>query len=290
MTPARGFADGKGLVRLTAHLLTLTATGVMVVGATGPWLVPAMAGHGIVLVSLFAPLHETIHRTAFRSRRLNDGVARVVGFLLLLPCGHFRRFHLAHHRHAQDRQRDPERAQARPGTVAGYLLAMSGLPYWWEQGAALVRHARGRVDDTFVPVAERSRVTREARWHLTAYAAVAALAWHWPAVLGLWLLPAVLGQPFLRLILLAEHVGCAEVPEMTVNSRTTITNPLVRFLMWNMPFHAEHHAHPEVPFHALPALHERMAASLAATTRGYWRVHHEYVRGLHFFSRHPPLG
>ncbi len=33
---------------------------------------------------------------------------------------------------------------------------------------------------------------------------------------------------------------------------------LIKLLMWNMPYHAEHHAYPSVPFHALPSLHEEI--------------------------------
>lgn len=31
----------------------------------------------------------------------------------------------------------------------------------------------------------------------------------------------------------------------------------MRFLCWNMNYHIEHHMYPMVPFHQLPALHER---------------------------------
>ena len=72
-------------------------------------------------------------------------------------------------------------------------------------------------------------------------------------LLWVWIIPALLGQPFLRLYLLAEHGCCAFVANMFENSRTTFTGPLVRFLAWNMPYHAEHHAFPTVPFYRLPA-------------------------------------
>ena len=49
---------------------------------------------------------------------------------------------------------------------------------------------------------------------------------------------AFLGQPALRLYLLAEHTGCPAVPDMLANSRTVLTNAVVRWLAWNMPFHA----------------------------------------------------
>ena len=79
------------------------------------------------------------------------------------------------------------------------------------------------------------------------------------AVLWVWLLPVVLGQPMLRLYLLAEHTGCPMVPEMLENSRTVHTNAVVRFLAWNMPYHAEHHAYAAIPFHALPRAHAALA-------------------------------
>ena len=44
---------------------------------------------------------------------------------------------------------------------------------------------------------------------------------------------------------------------------------LVRLFAWNMPYHAEHHAYPAVPFHALPRLHERVQARIANLDPGY---------------------
>ncbi|MDH3913751.1 MAG: fatty acid desaturase, partial [Rhodospirillales bacterium] len=96
-------SDAKGLVQFASHLAALPATGAAIVLAKGtPWLALALPLHGIVLVFLFAPLHESIHRTAFRTRRLNDIVAWLCGVLLVLPPAYFRTFHFAHHRHTQD--------------------------------------------------------------------------------------------------------------------------------------------------------------------------------------------
>src|SRR3972149_6139290 len=106
---------------------------------------PPLLVHGVVLVFLSAPLHETIHRTAFATRWLNDAVAWVGGLVLILPPEYFRAFHFAHHRPTQDPARDPELAQAKPATVRAYLWYVSGLPYWRERIGTLVRHGRGRV-------------------------------------------------------------------------------------------------------------------------------------------------
>ena len=66
------------------------------------------------------------------------------------------------------------------------------------------------------------------------------------------------GQPFLRYYLLAEHNGCVAGSEIMKNTRTTYSWELINQLAWNMPYHAEHHAWPQVPFHALPLLNEKV--------------------------------
>ena len=50
--------------------------------------------------------------------------------------------------------------------------------------------------------------------------------------------------------------------------------------MWNMPYHAEHHAYPGVPFHALPALHARLGGRVRVAGQGYTAFHRTYLRAL----------
>ena len=80
--------------------------------------------------------------------------------------------------------------------------------------------------------------------------------------------------------LLAEHGHCPPVANMLENTRTTLTNRLVRFLAWNMPCHAEHHARPMVPFHKLPDLHRDMRAHLKSISPSYTDFTATCARGL----------
>ena len=286
-------SDRKGLTHLALHVLAIAATGAIYAGASGTaWMLPTAWLYGTCLVFLFAPLHETVHYTAFRSRRLNRAVSMVCGWVLLLPPRWFRAFHLEHHRWTQDPERDPELAVPPPRTWGEYLWRISGLPYWGAQVRTLLGHAAGRVPEPYVARPDRGAIVREARLYLASYAALTVLSVVAgnAAMLWLWAVPAVLGQPMLRLYLLAEHTGCPMVPDMLENSRTVHTTAAVRFLAWNMPYHAEHHAHAAIPFHALPRAHAarihatRIHAALASRIRhqprGYARVHRELVRGL----------
>jgi fatty acid desaturase len=117
-------------------------------------------------------------------------------------------------------------------------------------------------------------VVTEARILWTIYLALAmgSIAFRSSALLLYGVVPLLLGQPALRAYLMAEHTGCALGPDMLANSRTTTTNLLVRFLAWNMPFHAEHHGWPALPFHALPAAHRLVVQGLRCRGDGYIAV------------------
>lgn len=266
-----------GLVFLGLHLAVLALTCTVVVLTLGSWwLWPAMVVHGIVIVHLFAPFHETAHSSAFKNRRLNSAVLWVTGLVLGLPPAFFRLEHAAHHAHTSDPKRDPEMVAA-SGSVLGYLWYATALPYFWALFSALFRHPCGAftaVERGFIPASQQRRVQREAIWMWVAYAAIAGVSIATGSTLALtcWLVPRCLGEPFMRIIRMSEHGACPLVPDMLVNTRTVLTLRPIQWLNWNMAFHAEHHAIPAVPFHALPALHEDLGPHLAELESGYRRT------------------
>jgi fatty acid desaturase len=270
--------DAAGLLRLSGHLSALALTAIWIMAGWPGWQ-PALAVHGVLLVFLFTLLHECTHQTPFKSPWLSRVTGTICGFLLLLPLNWFTFFHLAHHRHTHDPDSDPELATPKPRTWPEYLVHLSGIPVWISQIKAIVMNALYRNDDPFVPVARRRLIRLEATAHLVLYAAVAAAAigYGLSGVLWLWILPAILGQPFLRAYLLAEHTMCPHSADMLDNSRTTLTNAVVRFFAWNMPYHAEHHTYPSVPFHKLPKFHGIIARHLRSTEHGYTRFHRRYT-------------
>jgi fatty acid desaturase len=277
-------SDARGLRQLALHSILLCVTGFLVSRSRGSaWLVPAVVLHGLVLDFVFCALHESIHRTAFASRRINDLVAWIGGALLLLPPQYFRLFHFAHHRFTQDPARDPELAQPAPATLGSYIWRATGLPNWYKRLTVTLTHAlTGRVSESFVPAAKRGMIVREARvlWIFYAAVLVLSLVLHSAAALLYWVIPAVAGQPFLRLYLLAEHIDCALNDNMYANTRTTYTNGAVRLLAWQMPFHAEHHAFPAVPFHALAQVNALVRDRIEVSAAGYLALHRELIRRL----------
>ena len=209
-------SDMRGIVQLLWHISLLTTTVTLNVASFHVLAILASMLQGIVMVALFAPLHECVHRTAFADRHINDWVASIIGFLLFLPANYFRLFHFAHHRYTQIEGKDPELAAAKPRTKAEYVLVMTAVYYWLRQFEYLVTAAMGYIDADFVPEKRKPELIREARWHVGLYAVIIAVPplfdiW-W--VFQYWLLPVALGQPFLRFYLLAEHGGLELIPDM----------------------------------------------------------------------------
>jgi fatty acid desaturase len=277
-------SDARGLLQLAAHGAILAATGCLVWATRGRFSeLPALLLYGIALNFSFCALHETIHRTAFASRRLNDAIAWAAGAILILPPEFFRAFHFAHHRHTQDPARDPELALPPPATLGTYLWRITGIPNWTKRLSVTLRHAlTGRVREPFIIEAKRAPIVREARtlWMFYAGIALLSLLFRSTAALTYWIVPLVLGQPFLRLYLLSEHTGCALGENMYANTRTTYTNAAVRLLTWQMPYHVEHHAFPAVPFHALARVNGLIRDRIEVGAPGYLAVHAQLIRSM----------
>lgn len=271
----------RGIFHLTAHVGLILLAGALIAARIPFWplLLPI---DGILIIFLFCCVHECTHKTPFRSPWLNESVGRAASVLIFLPFSWFRYFHLAHHKHTNDPAKDPELVGVpKPRTRAQYVWHVTGIGIWIAQGKTLIRNAFGRGAEAFVPTRARLPVRIESIILLLFYALIAVYSFFGStALVMLWVVPVLLGQPFLRLYLLAEHGRCPTVANMLLNSRTLETNRIVRFLAWNMPFHAEHHSLPNVPFYRLPDLHGLIRAHLGATSKGYIAFHKDYIGAL----------
>lgn len=268
------------LLRLALNLC-LIALCTWVIATGQPFWGVALVVQAVLLTFLFTLEHECTHKTPFATPVLNEWVGIACGYVLVLPFERFRAFHLAHHRHTGNAEEDPELAHPKPDTPARFLWHVSGAPYWGGQIKTLLQSATGRDKAAFLSTRTRPRVTREAQEMIGTYAAIALFTWLFsPVLLWVWVLPVLIGQPLLRLYLLAEHGQCPMVPNLLVNTRTVFSNPAMRFLTWNMPYHAEHHMLPNVPFHHLPKAHGLLKSHLGCTEKTYVGFTSKYLKNM----------
>lgn len=266
----------KGSLQLLAHLMVMVgsglAWGLLLNDSQWGWAIPVGVLYGFSLASMFATLHETSHRTAFANNQVNDAVAWVAGLLCFYNSTFYRRYHKWHHRYTQLPGQDPELEDPKPTNWREYVWEVSGIPWWLGKLKSHTRIAFGNLENCpYISEEARPEVIRSTRLQLWIYLGLIAVSlsvghlWF----LTFWLIPLALGQPILRAILLAEHTGCTNDENPLTNTRTTYTIWPIRVLMWNMPYHAEHHLYASIPFHALAATHEKIKANLTEIEPGY---------------------
>ena len=285
-------SDGPALRRAAWHLGVLAVSGALLwrLRATA-WALPLLIAHGYVLAFIFCAFHEAAHRTAFRTRWLNTVVGTLAGLLIFWPYRNYRVYHWEHHRFTQDEARDPELYFTKPVSLRAYLFVLTGVPNLIRRVSDILRLAVGRADRPWMALPERRSLIVEARCYLGVYLAIAVVSGLAASAMPLlvWIAPLLVGQGFLRPYLLAEHTACASTRDCLENTRTTLTLSLVRLFAWNMPYHAEHHAYPAVPFHALPRLHAHVQAHLANLEPGYMAATAKVNRYL-FGRERGPVG
>ena len=279
--------DGPGLVRITVQLavLGLSAMATLELAARGGWafLAPVTV-MGIAIATLFPPMHEAGHRTAFASRWLNEMVLWICALAMLQAPTFFCELHWEHHRSTQDRTRDPEIAAAPdllgpfPTDPLRYLALVCGLPLLLGKAmftilcAVLPERARIKAFP-FIRASRQRRVAWESRAVVLILAGALLAGFRFVPHFGALLLAWPISHVLLGFYLMAEHTGLPHDGSQAHRTRTIRSNALVRWLMWNMPLHAVHHEHPAIPFHAVPRAHERLALRLEHESAGYLAFH-----------------
>ena len=285
------FVAQEGLVRPSARHSNFR-TGVFVVsyaavlwlaqsaGSTWVW-VAAWIALGALLHSGFAAVHEATHGHLYQSRWANRLAGFLWGATVLSNFSLYRAFHLEHHSHTRI-EGDPE-PQAEFESAAQYALGIPFLgllfcaQYWATSTLALT----GRLPDYARTARQRKAIRRDAVLVLLVTAAFGAAFWTWPmAMVRAWGVPFLVSTVLLTLFTLPEHYGCDRVPDYFRSTRTTLTNPFVRFIFWNNNFHAAHHIYPAVPYNHVGRLHDVTVGQTTHVSRSYTEFHLGLLRSL----------
>jgi len=290
-------SDSPALLRfVTMYLLILVAgTALILSWGQGFWLIfLAHIAFGIAFCSSFACEHESVHNTAFKSKGLNNLAARLCGIVQLYPATMFRALHFTHHRHTHIPGKDPEISfGGRPvasvvSSLPMYLSWVSGFPLFLFKFIILFSGvigmpalARNNIFP-FLPTRVRLQLFIESFYILAIYSIFILLALYVHA--GFWFIFSGLtvGHCILAFYLAPEHNGLPHEGNIMDKTRSMQVNIFVKTLMWNMPYHAEHHAYPAVPFHALPALHEVLKGEIKHGEDSYADFHLKVItRKIH---------
>lgn len=278
-------SDWEGAKQTAGHLALLIAGGWLVLATRGTWWVaPALVLQGVFVNALFGAMHESVHYGSFRTRWMANVLAFFSGAAILNNAGFYRHYHTAHHRYTQDPARDPELITSpAPRNWGTYLYRVSSIPFVLLRLRDIFLFPFGfRGKTSYIEDKAWPEIRVWARLQLALYVALIAgsVALHTTIVLWVWFFPLLCGLPLLRLYLVCEHTLCPNSDDGFANTRTTLSNPFVRFIMWNLPYHAEHHLLPGICFYNLPEAHKYIGPNLKNVGKGYIEVQGMIMRSL----------
>ena len=230
-------SDLQGLVRAGSHYGAIVVAGALIWWIAPrygiAWSLPLIVVQGYFVAFLFMVVHETAHKTAFRTRAINLAIGHLSSFAIGLPYEYYCLFHWDHHRYTQDPNRDPELLVGpMPASDTQLAIAYSGIRQVAFRVRLMLRHAlTGDAAAPWIPEGKRHIVVKEARLYLAFYVVLllASLALHTTLLLWVWIVPMIVGQLFLRPYLYAEHTGCERTRSAFQNTRTTYTGMIVKW-------------------------------------------------------------
>tara|TARA_B100000959_G_scaffold281484_1_gene345654 strand:- start:1747 stop:2712 length:966 start_codon:yes stop_codon:yes gene_type:complete len=274
-----------GITHLCMHLGLIFLSGILIYISTNIFIkILVMIAHGSFIAFLYAGLHECIHKSAFKNKRLNEFVGYFIGFVLLRSFLNARYRHVAHHTFTQHPEKDPDKVDF-PSSYLVYLKHVTSLSVWIRIIENLFRHSFGKINNSeknYIPENEIKSLVFESRMMLFGYILIASLSIYFNTTFFLiyWFIPRILGEPFLRLVRMVEHTGKDETANMINNTRTSFPSAFLKFLYWNMPYHIEHHLYASVPFYRLPKFHKLIKPHTDEVEPSIFSVHLEILKQI----------
>ena len=252
--------------------------------------IPAWFAMAWLLLGNGAIVHETAHRHLFRSAHANRWVGSVAGAAVLLPWGVYRPYHLSHHRYTVAIE-DPEGPPLRFRSRFEYpLLALGGVAFLLRLFSFGIATAFGHPPSWLRSSPQRRAAVGDTVLCLAIVAFVVWAAWaHFTVLLVVWLLPWLAAVAVLvPLVLVTEHYGATiGTVEAAQNTRTVVSNRVVRWTYWNNNFHTAHHQLPTVVYQSLPELDRLTGGEQLGPwiSSGYVAFHRSVWHSLPWFAR-----
>jgi fatty acid desaturase len=272
-------------VHLAASSVLYVLLALLALRSPWPIRIPAWLAMGWLLLGNGAIVHEATHRHLFRSAAANRTAGALAGVAVLLPWGVYRPYHLSHHRYTVAIE-DPEGPPLRFRSRFEYpLLALGGVAFLVRLLGFGLATAVGRPPSWLRSSAQRRAAVTDTMLCLVAIAVVVWLALsNFAALCTIWLIPWLIALVIVvPLVLVTEHYGASVgTVEAAENTRTVVSNAVVRWMYWNNNFHAAHHQLPTVVYQSLPELDRLIGGERFGPwiSPGYLAFHHGVWRSL----------
>ena len=210
--------------------------------------------------------HETVHRTAFKTRWINEIFYHISSFMCDFEGFRWRWSHTFHHTYTLQTEGDydHEIQVSRPTELVWFFLnfvPFSDLlfPHRLIKFEVL-KHAFGffsPVVQITAPEKQKSKILWNSRLYVLIWFVVIIVSIVYGTILPILyiILPSYYGKPIWFTVNVTQHLGAAlDKKDHRLSSYSVRINPILSFLYWHMEYHLEHHMFPTVPSYNLRKL------------------------------------
>jgi len=276
----------------TAVAATYISTPLLVAAGLMPLLV-AMPLMAILTYTAYTVLHDAAHGSISGSqtslRWLNETMGYLAAWILMIPLNAHRHEHLAHHRHTNDSEQDPD-----------FLVSnMARSPYHAVRAAVQVllgqyryyaRHRWGkgpRKQDVYLVLEVIAALAPRLAFLASGF---------WLEGVAMFLVAWLVGiAALLYLFAYIVHTPHEAVGRWVDTSTILVDGAFGRLVTWLWLFqnyHSIHHLYPRVPFYHYRELYGEIEGTMIARGAPIYRLGPGGLRALHghsFELRQPPV-
>ena len=211
-------------------------------------------------------VHDGAHNLLFSNLKVNDFFSQwLCAYPIFQDNRVYRPYHLKHHRFTETED-DPDLALSAPFPITKIsffrkvLRDLTGITGFRRYSQALISILK--TDGDNLPDRLKGIWFKIHGFLITNILIFLAISFffHWSLYFLLWWLPAFTYYSLIiRIRNIAEHCVTSGSTDLD-NTRTTLTNPIVRFLMapHRVNYHLEHHLFMMCPWYNLPKAHKMM--------------------------------
>jgi fatty acid desaturase len=248
---------GGAVPRAIVDLVLMAGPALLAHAAHRPWATILAIGWigAVPMHDLLVHGHDGVHRLLSRRRWLNEAATWATHALIGISGTAYRAFHLDHHRHLGT-ARDPEEQLLR--------RVSKRIPGWAYLGVPLLAYVCVNSYPFRVPAwrPARVRTARDLVGVLFLHLGLAGIVG--PRAYALFIVAPIFTSlsAVVTLRSLCEHHG-TDPRDPWTHTRTMNAGRVLDLLWSNTSYHLEHHLHPFVSCHRLPALRTLLAPEMA---------------------------
>jgi len=287
--------DWPGLVHFTIYYASLLLFGYLSYFFWGSLLFFLFFFiYSTIYTFVVANWHETVHKTAFRNRKINE-------FFYYLSCfqSHseplsLRWSHSFHHSNTLQTEDlyDHEIEVKRPTDLFRFFLKFIPLTdfIYIHQSpfVNIIKLSLGIMSPSIkitCPKDQWKKIILNSRIYILLWLVIIVFSYlinSWLPIL-FYFLPTFVGRPIHFAVNVTQHLAAKlDTKDHRLSTHTVLLNPILSFYYWHMEYHIEHHLFPMVPSYNLKKLRKEIDSQLP---KPFYGLFHFYKKVLPYLIK-----